>query len=106
MRGNGMVFCHPETKGDQMSNHFSAAMLKFPGDDPRLDLTDLFLFASPERAGKTVLIFDVNPFMTGADFNPDGVYRINVDNDGDVQADVAFSFVFAKSNGSTQTGTL
>jgi hypothetical protein len=23
-----------------MSNHFSAAMLKFPGDDARLDLTD------------------------------------------------------------------
>ena len=32
-----------------MSNHFSAAMLKFPGDDPRLDLTDVFVFASPER---------------------------------------------------------
>jgi non-heme chloroperoxidase len=29
-----------------MSNHFGAAMLKFPGDDPRLDLTDLFVFAS------------------------------------------------------------
>ena len=43
-----------------MSNHFSAAMLKFPGDDPRLDLTDLFVFASPEHAGKTVLIFDVS----------------------------------------------
>ena len=49
-----------------MSNHFSAAMLKFPGDDPRLDLTDLFVFASPEHAGKTVLIFDVNPFMPAA----------------------------------------
>jgi len=50
-----------------MSNHFSAAMLKFPGDDARLDLTDLFLFASPQSPDKTVLIFDVNPFMTGAD---------------------------------------
>ena len=89
-----------------MSNHFSAAMLKFPGDDPRLDLTDVFVFASPERAGKTVLIFDVNPFMTGADFSPDCVYRLNVDNDGDVQADVAFSFVYSESNGGAQTGTL
>ena len=89
-----------------MSNHFSAAMLKFPGDDARLDLTDLFLFASPETPGKTVLIFDVNPFMTGADFHPDGVYRINVDNDGDTQADVAFSFVFSESNGGAQTGTV
>jgi len=89
-----------------MSNHFSAAMLKFPGDDARLDLTDLFVFASPENAGKTVLIFDVNPFMTGADFHPDAVYRINVDNDGDTQADVAFSFTFSESNGGSQTGTV
>jgi len=56
-----------DERGATMSNHFSAAMLKFPGDDPRLDLTDLFVFASPESPGKTVLIFDVNPFMTGAD---------------------------------------
>src|SRR6476469_2795889 len=89
-----------------MSNHFSAAMLKFPGDDPRLDLTDLFLFASPQTPGRTVLILDVNPFMTGADFHPEAVYRINVDNDGDTQADVAFSFVFSESNGGAQTGTV
>ncbi len=25
-----------------MSNHYSAANLKFPGDDARLDLTDLY----------------------------------------------------------------
>jgi hypothetical protein len=89
-----------------MSNHFSAAMLKFPGDDPRLDLTDVFVFASPENAGKTVLIFDVNPFMTGADFNPEAVYRLNIDNDGDTQADVAFSFVYSESDGRAQTGTV
>jgi Domain of unknown function (DUF4331) len=89
-----------------MSNHFSAAMLKFPGDDARLDLTDLFLFASPQTAGKTVLILDVNPFMTGADFHPDGVYRINIDNDEDTQADAAFTFVFTESNGGAQTGTV
>jgi hypothetical protein len=89
-----------------MSNHFSAAMLKFPGDDARLDLTDLFLFASPQTPGKTVLIFNVNPFMTGADFHPDGVYRINIDNDGDTQADAAFTFVFSESNGDAQTGTV
>src|SRR4029077_5202635 len=95
---------HP--KGARMSNHFSAAMLKFPGDDARLDLTDLFLFASPQTAGKTVLILDVNPFMTGADFHPNGVYRINIDNDEDTQADAAFTFVFTESNGGAQTGTV
>jgi hypothetical protein len=69
-------------------------------------LTDLFLFASPETAGKTVLIFNVNPFMTGADFNPEAVYRLNVDNDGDTQADVAFSFVYSESSEGAQTGTV
>jgi hypothetical protein len=30
-----------------MSNHFSADNLKFPGDDRRLDLTDVFVFRRP-----------------------------------------------------------
>src|SRR5262245_48648112 len=89
-----------------MSNHFSAAMLKFPAGDARLDLTDLFAFASPETPGRTVLILDVNPFMTGADFHPDGVYRLNVDNDADARADVAFTFVFSESTDGAQTGTV
>jgi len=87
-----------------MSNHFSAAMLKFPGDDARLDLTDLFLFASPESRGKTVLVVDANPFTTGADFHPDAVYRVNIDHDGDFRADAAF--VFSEWNGDGQTGTM
>lgn len=33
-----------------MSNHFSAANIKFPEDDARLDLTDLFVFAAPDTA--------------------------------------------------------
>jgi uncharacterized protein DUF4331 len=89
-----------------MSNHFSAAMLKFPGDDARLDLTDLFVFGSAQSPGRTVLIIDVNPFMTGADFHPEAVYRINIDNDADTQADVAFSFVYSPSEGGAQTGTV
>ena len=44
-----------------MSNHFSADNLKFPGDDRRLDFTDLFVFASADDPDKTVLIIDSNP---------------------------------------------
>jgi hypothetical protein len=98
-----------------MSNHFSAAYLKFPGDDARLDLTDLFVFSSAASPGRTALIMDVNPFMAGlgavtpflmkAEFHPDAVYRINVDNNGDNQADVAFTFVFSEPEDGTQTGT-
>jgi hypothetical protein len=80
-----------------MSNHFSADNLKFPGDDRRLDLTDVFVFqasASPEHhhtplhrhhPGTTVLIMDSNPTsapppipapVTGPEFYPGAVYRI------------------------------
>jgi hypothetical protein len=88
-----------------VSNHFSADNLKFPGDDPRLDLSDLFVFQAPADPDKTVLIMDVNPFMTGSEFHPDAVYRINIDNDGDAHADAAFTFVFSQPVDATQTGT-
>ena len=54
-----------------MSNHFSAANLTFPGDDARLDLTDLFVFQAPGDPASTVLIIDANPFMTGSEFHPE-----------------------------------
>ena len=44
-----------------MSNHFSADNLKFPGDDRRLDFTDLFVFTSPQDPDTTVVIIDSNP---------------------------------------------
>jgi hypothetical protein len=88
-----------------MSNHFSAANLQHPGDDPRLDLTDLFVFTAPDDPDRTVLIMDSNPFMKGTEFNPDAVYRFNIDNDGDALADVAFSFTFSEPNDGRQTAT-
>ena len=87
-----------------MSNHFSADNLKFPGDDRRLDFTDLFVFTSSQDPDKTVLIVDSNPTsapppipapVTGPEFYPGAVYRINIDNDGDNVADVAFTFTFS-----------
>ncbi|MFJ9250592.1 DUF4331 family protein [Streptomyces sp. NPDC101776] len=99
-----------------MSNHFSAAYLRFPGDDARLDLTDLYVFGTPGASGGRTLIIDVNPFTTGLsatppflmspEFHPEAVYRINVDNDGDNRADVAFSAVFTEAEAGRQTGTV
>jgi hypothetical protein len=89
-----------------VSNHFSADNLKFPGNDARLDLTDLYVFQAPADPGTTVLIIDVNPFMTAPAFHPDAVYRINIDTDGDVHADVAFTFTFSPFENGTQTGTV
>ena len=109
-----------------MSNHFSADNLKFPGDDRRLDLTDVFVFqaaTSPEhhhtllhrhQPGTTVLIMDSNPTsapppipapVTGPEFYPGAVYRINIDTDGDNHADVAFTFMFSEYENGRQTGT-
>jgi hypothetical protein len=100
-----------------MSNHFSADYLRFPGDDTRLDLTDVYAFRSTEDPGKTVLIIDSNPtvrppielpptVITGRDFHPGAVYRINVDTDGDTQADVAFTFTFSELDNGAQTATV
>ena len=97
-----------------MSNHFSADNLKFPGDDRRLDFTDLFVFKSLEDPDKTVLIIDSNPtsapppippLTTGPEFHPDAVYRINIDNDGDAKADIAFTFTFSEFENGEQTGS-
>ena len=88
-----------------MSNHFSAADLKSPGDDARLDLTDLFVFAAPDNPDRTVLIMDCNPFSKGDGFHPDAVYRFNIDNDGDALADAAFSFTFSAYDNGHQTAT-
>ena len=88
-----------------MSNHFSAANLKSPGDDARLDLTDLFVFAAPDDPTRTVLIMNACPFTTGDGFHPGAVYRFNIDTDGDALADVAFSFTFSGPTGGRQTAT-
>jgi hypothetical protein len=56
-----------------MSNHFSGAMLKFPGDDLRLDLTDLFVSGRRKMPARRCWSWTSNPFMTGADFHPDAV---------------------------------
>ena len=44
-----------------MSNHFSADYLKAPGDDRRLDLTDVFCFKSSKDTDKLILIMNSNP---------------------------------------------
>jgi hypothetical protein len=42
--------------------------------------------------------------VTGPEFYPGAIYRINIDNDGDNEADVAFSFVFSEVTDGQQTG--
>ncbi|GAA3370160.1 hypothetical protein GCM10020367_15690 [Streptomyces sannanensis] len=89
-----------------MSHHLSGPGLRSPMNDARLDLTDLFAFTVP--GDRTVLIMNVNPDAPtgGETFHPDAVYRINIDTDGDHQADVAYSFTFTPPAEGTQTCTV
>ena len=89
-----------------MSNHFTGLRLGPPAEDPRLDLTDLFAFQAPADPTRTVLILNANTFGVADVFHPDAVYRINVDNDGDAETDVAFSVVFDKPEDGRQRATV
>ena len=84
-----------------MSNHFTGLSLGPPLGDQRLDLCDLYAFASPTDPTRTVLILNANPSADA--LHPDAIYRLAIDNDGDFLNDIAFSFVFSKPQNGKQT---
>jgi hypothetical protein len=84
-----------------MSNHFTGLSLGPPLGDQRLDLCDLYAFQSPADPSRTVLILNANPNADA--LHPDAIYRLAVDNDGDLQNDIAFSFVFSTPQDGRQT---
>jgi hypothetical protein len=84
-----------------MSNHFTGLSLGPPLGDQRLDLCDLYAFQSPADPSRTVLILNANPNADA--LHPDAIYRLAVDNDGDLQNDIAFSFVFSPPQDGRQT---
>ena len=74
---------------------------------------DITTLLHRHHPGTTVLIMDSNPTsapppipapVTGPEFYPGAVYRINIDTDGDNHADVAFTFVFSEYENGRQTG--
>lgn len=84
-----------------MSNHFTGLSLGPPLGDQRLDLCDLYAFPSPAEPDHTVLILNANPNADA--LHQDAVYRLAIDNDGDLRDDIAFSFVFSEPRDGTQT---
>jgi hypothetical protein len=84
-----------------MSNHFTGLDLGPPLGDQRLDLCDLYAFQSPTDASRTVLILNANPMADA--LHPDAIYRLAVDNDGDLLNDIAFSYVFSAPQDGRQT---
>lgn len=84
-----------------MSNHFTGLSLGPPLGDQRLDLCDLYAFQSPTDPARTVLILNANPNADA--LHPDAIYRLAVDNDGDLLNDLAFSYVFSVPQNGRQT---
>ena len=84
-----------------MSNHFTGLSLGAPLGDQRLDLCDLYAFQSLADKNRTVIILNANPNADALD--PDAIYRVNIDTDGDYLTDIAFSYVFSKPQNGRQT---
>src|SRR4051812_11280085 len=88
-------------KEEKMSNHFTGLSLGPPLGDQRLDLCDLYAFVSPADPDRTVLILNANPNADA--LHPAAIYRLAIDNDGDLQNDIAFSYVFSEPRDGEQT---
>jgi Domain of unknown function (DUF4331) len=84
-----------------MSNHFTGLSLGPPLGDQRLDLCDLYAFQSPTDPERTVLILNANPQADA--LHPDAIYRLAIDNDGDLLNNIAFSYVFSPPKDGKQT---
>ena len=87
-----------------MSNHFTGLSLGPPLGDQRLDLCDLYAFQSPVDPARTVLILNANPHPDA--LHPDAIYRLAIDNDGDLRNDIAFSYVFSEPADGRQSATV
>ena len=88
-------------EGIDVSNHFTGLSLGPPLGDQRLDLCDLYAFPSHADPDNTVLILNANPNADA--LHPDAVYRLAIDNDGDLRNDIGFSFVFSPPRDGRQT---
>jgi hypothetical protein len=82
------------------SSHREAPMIL---SDPRADNTDVYAFVSPDRPGTVTLIANNIPFeepSEGPDFynfDPNVLYQIKVDNNGDGVEDISFQFRFTST---------
>jgi hypothetical protein len=97
-----------------MSHHYSGPDLGFPHGDPRLDITDLYVFPKPGASGKSILVMNVHPGAgikpheptTPIAFAPKAIYEIKIDTNGDSIADIAYRVCFSAPENGPQTGTL
>src|SRR5688572_27200451 len=84
----------------------------FITEHPKVDGTDFYVFSSYE-AGRSGFVTLIANFLPLADayggpnyfaLDPDAIYEIHVDNDGDAQEDITFQFDFASTLASAGAG--
>ena len=81
----------------------------FIAGQPKLDATDLYMFRSYEtgRANFVTILANYQPFQDPQGgpnfymFNPDGLYEIHIDNNGDAVEDITFQFRFNNTSKAT-----
>ena len=77
----------------------------FIAKSPKVDGTDFYIFNSYEagRAGYVTILANYEPLQDGAGgpnffaMDPDAVYEIHIDNDGDAKEDLTFQFQFTST---------
>ncbi len=80
-----------------MADHLDAPGLKSPAPgDARTDITDIYAFQKPGNPNKSILMLNVNPLAPtlATAFDPEAVYQLNVDTNGDSIADRVFEITF------------
>ena len=89
-----------------MSSHREAPEI---AKDPVADNTDTYAFVSPDRPSTVTLITNYIPLEGPAggpnfyEFGDDVLYEIHVDNDGDGEEDIVYSFEFTTQVGNPNT---
>src|SRR5262249_32189508 len=86
----------------------------FPCGDARLDMTDLYAFAKPGDAAKSIIVLNVHPSFrldspeptTEEPFAPGALYELKIDTNGDAIADIAYSVQFLSSQDRKQSATV
>jgi Domain of unknown function (DUF4331) len=91
-----------------MADHLDSPGLKSPNMDARIDITDIYAFQKPGEPSKSILILNVNPLAPtlAKEFDPDAVYELKIDNNGDTFADIAFRITFSHVENGKQFATV
>jgi hypothetical protein len=82
----------------EASSHREAPLI---AGAPQYDNTDVYAFVSPDKPDTTTLIANWIPFENPAggpnfyQFATDGLYDINIDNNGDAKPDITYRWVFS-----------